>query len=160
MSPDTSYSGAMFLLPNDPGFEQDTLEAAQIRKIDKMIENVKLQPTDHVLEMGCGWGSFSIRAATKIGCKVTAITLSVQQKKLFEERVVSAGLGQKITVLLCDYRSLPIPETPYDKLIAIESLECCAAEELNVFYRRADELLKQDGGICSVQITTMPETVS
>lgn len=155
-----AYSSAIFLLPNDPGYELDTLEAAQIRKIDRMIENVKLQPTDHLLEIGCGWGSFSIRAVTKTGCRVTALTLSTQQKQLFEERIAAAGLGDKITVLLCDYRSLPIPETPYDKIVSIEALECCAAEELIVYYRCVDQLLKKDGGICSVQVTTTPETVS
>jgi cyclopropane-fatty-acyl-phospholipid synthase len=94
------------------------------------------------------------------GCTVTSLTLSVEQKELAEERIRQAGLEDKITVMLCDYRALEIPkEGPFDKLISIEMLEAVGAEYLETYFACVDRLLKKDGGIACFQCITIPESV-
>src|SRR5271170_3746353 len=100
LSKDMTYSCAIFESKDEP------LEIAQYRKLDRVIRQARIQSEDHVLEIGSGWGSFSIRAVQKTGCKVTTLTLSIEQKLLAEERVRATGLQDRISVVLCDYRKL------------------------------------------------------
>ncbi|KAJ5613721.1 cyclopropane-fatty-acyl-phospholipid synthase [Penicillium herquei] len=158
LSPDMTYSGPIYLERTDPGFESDTLEAAQMRKLDKILASVNAQPTDHILELGTGWGSMCIRAATTIGCKVTTCTLSEMQYQLARKRVKTLGLEDKITLHLCDYRLLPMPEKPYDKVVSVEMMEAMGDHELETMWATIDRVLKPNGGICSIQTTTMPES--
>ena len=160
LSPDMTYSCPIWLPKTDPHSAQETLEQAQYRKLRRFIKNAKLKSSDHVLEIGTGWGSFAILASSTTGCRVTSLTLSIEQKALAEHRIREAGLQNKIKVLLCDYRSLPIPKESdkFDKVVSIEMLEAVGAEYLETYFRCIDQLLKSDSGIAVFQCITMPES--
>ncbi|RAK81866.1 cyclopropane-fatty-acyl-phospholipid synthase [Aspergillus fijiensis CBS 313.89] len=158
LSPDMSYSCPIWLARSHPQYASDTLEAAQMRKLDQLLANVHAQPTDHILEFGTGWGSMAIRAATTIGCRVTTCTLSEMQYQRAQKRVRALGLEEKVTVLLCDYRLLPVPEVPYDKIVAVEMMEAMGDHELQTFWETVDRFLKPEGGIVSIQSSIMPES--
>ena len=138
--------------------EEESLEDAQMRKLDRFIDNAKIKPTDHVLEIGTGWGSFAIRAVQRTGCRITSLTLSCEQKELAEKRIADHGLTDNIEILLCDYRALPMPnEGPYDKVVSIEMLEAVGREFLKTYFECIHKLLKPEGGIAVFQCITMPE---
>ena len=160
LSPDMTYSCPIWLPKSDPAYSQETLEQAQYRKLDRFITNAKIKSSDHVLEIGTGWGSFAILAVEKTGCRVTSLTLSAEQKLLAEQRIRQVGFQDKIRVLLCDYRSLPVPKEyqKYDKVVSIEMLEAVGAEFLETYFRCIDQLLKSDGGVAVFQCITMPES--
>lgn len=107
---------------------------------------------DHVLEIGCGWGSFAIEAARNTGCRVTGITISAQQLELARQRVREAGLEDKVTLKLLDYRHL---EGSYDKVISIEMLEAVGHGNLGIWFAVCDRVLKP-GGAAVVQVITIP----
>ena len=151
LSKDMTYSCAIFESKDEP------LEIAQYRKLDRVIRQARIQPQDHVLEIGSGWGSFAIRAVQQTGCKITTLTLSIEQKVLAEERVRAAGLQDRISVVLCDYRK-HTPERPYDKIVSIEMIEAVGKEFLETYFAKVNECLKKDGGIAVFQVITMPET--
>ncbi len=109
--------------------------------------------TESVLEIGCGWGHFAIRAAQTRGCKVTGLTLSEEQYTLARERVKAAGLEGQIEILLQDYRTLP---GTFDKIVSIEMLEAVGHRHLGTFFKRCDELLNQDG-VLAIQVITIPD---
>lgn len=161
LSPDMTYSCPIWLPKFDPVSAQETLEQAQYRKLNRFIENARIKSTDHVLEIGTGWGSFAMLAVEKTGCRVTSLTLSEEQKKLAEDRIRAAGFSDKIQVLLCDYRSLPVPaeeKNKYDKVISIEMLEAVGAEYLSTYFRCIDKLMKSNGGVAVFQCITIPES--
>ncbi|KAJ1563702.1 hypothetical protein HK096_011435 [Nowakowskiella sp. JEL0078] len=136
--------------------ENDTLEKAQLRKIHAMIDKAKVVSTDHVLEVGTGWGALSIECVKRTGCKVTTLTLSKEQKTLAEERIRLAGFSDKITVLQCDYRNLDPKENQFDKLLTVEMLEAVGPEYLAPFFECANKLLKPNG-ILVLQVITLPD---
>ncbi|KAB2569302.1 Tuberculostearic acid methyltransferase UfaA1 [Lasiodiplodia theobromae] len=161
LSPDMTYSCPIWLPKSSPLSADETLEEAQMRKLDRFINNAHLKTGDHVLEIGTGWGSLAIRAVQTTGCRVTSLTLSTEQKELAEERIREAGLEDRIEVLLCDYRALPPPQNErraYDKIISIEMLEAVGKEFLVTYFECVNRLLKKDGGIAVFQCITMPET--
>lgn len=160
LSPDMTYSCPIWLPLSDPHSSQETLEQAQYRKLGRFITNTKIRSTDHVLEIGTGWGSFAILAVQTTGCRVTSLTLSAEQKRLAEERIRENGLQDRIRVLLTDYRDLPVPpeQDKYDKVVSIEMLEAVGAEYLETYFRCVDQLLKSDGGIACFQCITIPES--
>lgn len=130
-----------------------------MRKLDRFIKKARIKGSDHVLEIGNGWGSLAIRAVQKTGCRVTSLTLSREQKELADKRIAAAGLTNHIEVLLCDYRALPTPkEEYYDKIVSIEMLEAVGREFLATYFVCVDKLLRPEGGIAVFQCTTMPET--
>ncbi|KAF2728305.1 cyclopropane-fatty-acyl-phospholipid synthase [Polyplosphaeria fusca] len=158
LSPDMTYSCPIWLPKSHPSSSTETLESAQTRKLQRFIDNTHIKPTDHVLEIGTGWGSLAILAAQQTNCRITTVTLSASQKALAETRIRAAGLSDRITVLLSDYRALRVPPTgPYDKIISIEMLEAVGAEYLDTYFACIDTLLKRDGGIACFQCITMPE---
>lgn len=161
LSRDMTYSCPIWLPTTDPKHESETLEDAQMTKLQRFIDRAHIKASDHVLEIGTGWGSFAIRAVQQTGCRVTSLTLSTEQKSLAEERIAAAGLTERIEVLLCDYRALPIPKEGgrYDKIVSIEMLEAVGKEFLETYFECVDKLLKEDGGIACFQCITMPETV-
>ncbi|KAK7905400.1 hypothetical protein LTR67_000121 [Exophiala xenobiotica] len=161
LSRDMTYSCPIWkpLSRLDDQKRDETLEEAQMRKLDRFIDNAKIKQTDHVLEIGTGWGSFAIRAVQRTGCRVTSLTLSREQKDLADRRIADAGLTDNIEVLLCDYRALPMPrEGPYDKVVSIEMLEAVGREYLTTYFDCIHKLLKQNGGIAVFQCITMPES--
>lgn len=158
LSPDMTYSCPIWRLGPSSVGKKESLEEAQIRKLDRCIDNARIKSSDHVLEIGTGWGSFAIRAAERTGCRVTSLTLSWEQKQLAEKRIAALGFTENIEVLLCDYRSLPVPTTGlYDKIVSIEMLEAVGSEFLATYFACVDRLLKPEGGIAVFQCITMPE---
>lgn len=158
LSPDMTYSSPIWLPKSNPKSANESLYDAQMRKLDRFIDNTHIKGTDHVLEIGTGWGSFAMRAVQRTGCKVTSLTLSIEQKELAEERIRKAGMADKITILLCDYRSLEVPESgAFDKIVSIEMLEAVGQAYLKTYFQCVDKLLKKEGGIACFQCITMPD---
>lgn len=157
LSPDMTYSCPVWdVQPGQPE-THETLEEAQMRKLRRFIDGARIKPSDHVLEIGTGWGSFAIEAVKRTGCRVTSLTLSKEQLVLAEERIREANLEDRIHVSLMDYRALPTPEVPFDKIVSIEMLEAVGREYLGTYFACIDRLLKQNGGIAMFQCITMPE---
>jgi len=157
LSKDMTYSSAIWDEQSSEHDEPETLEAAQLRKLQRLINCTRIKKSDHVLEIGTGWGSFAIEAVKKTGCKVTSLTLSVEQKALAEKQIAAAGFADSIQVLLMDYRALPVPLIPYDKVVSIEMIENVGREFLPTYFTCVHKLLKRDGGIAAFQCITMPE---
>ncbi|POS87824.1 cyclopropane-fatty-acyl-phospholipid synthase [Erysiphe pulchra] len=155
LSEDMTYSCPIWKPVVGADVEED-LKSAQMTKINRIIREARIKNTDHVLEIGTGWGSFAIEAVRKTGCRVTTLTLSTEQKKLAEVRIAAAGYKDRIKVLLMDYRALPIPKIPYDKIVSIEMLEAVGKEYLETYFSCVHKLLKKDG-IAVFQCITMPE---
>ena len=156
LSPDMTYSCPIWQA-TVPGREVESLEQAQMTKLRRFITQAKIKSSDHVLEIGTGWGSFAMEAVRKTGCRVTSLTLSKEQKVLAERRIRAAGMANRITVLLRDYRELEVPERPYDKIVSIEMLEAVGKEYLGTYFAFVERMLKRDGGIAVFQCITMPE---
>ena len=142
-----TYSCALFDLPGI------SLEQAQERKIERIMEKAGISAEDHVLEIGSGWGSFAILAARKTGCRVTTITLSREQHDYVNRLVRKLGLEGRITALLDDYRTVP---GKFDRIVSIEMLEAVGHRYLGTFFSRCDELLKS-GGRVVLQVITIPD---
>jgi cyclopropane-fatty-acyl-phospholipid synthase len=136
-------------------WEQDdmTLEQAQEARLDRIGHKLELSPNDHLIEIGTGWGSMALHAASRFGCRVTTTTVSKQQYELARERVRIAGLADRITVLLEDYRDL---EGTYDKLVSIEMIEAVGAEYLETFFAKVGNLLARNG-LGLIQAITIPD---
>ncbi|MHC4783369.1 MAG: DUF1365 family protein [Planctomycetota bacterium] len=142
-----TYSCAIF------EHESEDLKDAQLRKIDHILEKACLAEHHHVLEIGTGWGTLAIRAATRYGCRVTSITLSKEQQQLAQQRIADAGLSDRVQVLLCDYRKMT---GQYDRIISVEMLEAVGKAYYPAFFRQCDKLLKPDG-ILGIQTITIPD---
>jgi cyclopropane-fatty-acyl-phospholipid synthase len=147
LDPGMVYSSGIYREP------AESLEQAQFNKLDAIIAKARLGPSDHVLEIGCGWGQFAIRAAQSCGCRVTGLTLSQEQYTLARERVKAAGLEDRIEILLQDYRTLV---GTFDKIVSIEMLEAVGHRHLPTFFKRCDELLNQNG-LAVIQVITIPD---
>ncbi|MDQ3617667.1 MAG: cyclopropane-fatty-acyl-phospholipid synthase family protein [Pseudomonadota bacterium] len=152
LSPDLMYSSGIWAGDADTG-GGDTLEAASTRKLDRICRKLALQPDDRVVEIGTGWGGFALHAARHYGCHVTTTTISREQHALASERVAAAGLGDRVTLLLEDYRDL---DGRYDKLVSIEMIEAIGAEYLDTYFARLGSLLKPDG-LALVQAITIED---
>lgn len=130
-----------------------SLQEAQLAKYNRLCRQMNLRASDHVLEIGTGWGGNAIYMAGQYGCTVTTLTISEEQYKLTRERVEKAGLSHKITVLLQDYRHT---YGQFDKIVSIEMLEAVGAEFYPVYFKKCAELLKKDG-IFALQVITCPD---
>ncbi|THD10330.1 SAM-dependent methyltransferase [Metallibacterium scheffleri] len=144
LSGDMMYSSAIY------AYEGEALEDASWRKLDRVCRKLELSPTDHVLEIGTGWGGFAIHAARHYGCHVTTTTISREQYDLARARVADAGLSQHVEVVLQDYRDL---DGHYDKLVSIEMVEAIGHQYLDRFFARIAELLKPHGAALLQAIT-------
>jgi len=122
--------------------EATSLEAAQVAKLDRICDHLRLGPENHLLEIGTGWGGMAIHAARRSGCRVTTTTISREQHELATRRVREAGLEGQVTVLLQDYRDL---EGRYDRLVSVEMIEAVGWQYFDDYFRRCDELLSDDG---------------
>lgn len=147
LDPTMMYSSAIF--PTD----QSSLEEGSIEKVDRVCRQLKLQPSDHVMEIGTGWGTFAIHAAGKYGCRVTTTTISDEQFRMATSRVQSEGLADRVTILKQDYRDL---EGRYDKLVSIEMIEAVGKKYLPGYFQKCDRLLKDDGAML-IQAIILPE---
>ena len=133
--------------------ESDTLEQAQARKLRAICEKLRLGPGDHVLEIGCGWGSFALMAAGEYGARVTGVTLSQQQLELARERLAAADLADRVEIHLQDYRTL---EGQFSKIASIEMLEAIGYAQYPTFFAACDRLLAP-GGLAAIQVIGMPD---
>ncbi len=139
-----TYSCGIFETP------ESTLLEASVAKIDRLCRKLELTPDDHLLEIGTGWGAFSIHAAREYGCRVTTTTISDEQHALAERRIRAAGLEERITLLKQDYRAL---EGRFDKLVSVEMIEAVGHHYFEEFFRRCAHLLKPDGRMALQAIT-------
>ena len=132
-----------------------TLHEAQVAKLDRICRRLALSPADHVLEIGSGWGGFALHAAGRYGCRVTTTTISREQHAHAEAAVRAAGLEDRVTVLLEDYRDL---RGSYDKLVSIEMVEAVGWEHLDTYFRVCAERLAPSGTML-LQAIVHPERV-
>ncbi len=129
-----------------------TLEQAQIAKNEALCNKLRLSPGDHVLEIGTGWGGWSVHAAKTRGCRITTLTISQAQYNLARERISAAGLSDRVEVRLMDYRDIPSGEQ-FDKLVSIEMLEAVGHRYLPDWCRTVARVLKPDGLMALQYIT-------
>lgn len=144
------YSSARWLRP------EWSLEQAQRAKNDALCQKLRLRETDHVLEIGTGWGGWAVHAAERYGCRVTSLTLSRQQYDYAAQRVKNAGLSDRVEVRLQDYRDLP-SQAHYDKLVSIEMLEAVGHDYLRDWCRVVSRVLKPQG-VMALQFITCPDS--
>lgn len=136
LSPDLMYSSALW------AGADDTLEEASRRKLDTICRKLELGPGDRVVEIGSGWGGFAIHAARHYGCHVTTATISREQHVMALARVRAAGLDDRVSVVLQDYRDL---QGRYDKLVSIEMIEAIGAQYLETYFAKVADLLAPHG---------------
>ena len=142
-----TYSAAYFPAP------ETSLAEASTAKLDLLCRKLALKSTDHVLEIGSGWGSFALHAAQHYGCRVTTTTISRRQHELARQRVREAGLEERVTVLLSDYRDL---EGTYDKIVSIEMIEAVGHEYLPTYFEVCSTRLKPEG-VLALQAICSPD---
>ncbi len=147
LSDDLMYSSALW------AGADDTLEAASTRKLDRICRQLRLGAGDQVIEVGTGWGGFAMHAARHHGCHVTSTTISKEQHALATQRVQQAGLQDRITLLLDDYRDL---RGQYDKLVSIEMVEAIGAPYLDTYFGQVGRLLRP-GGLGLIQAITIED---
>jgi cyclopropane-fatty-acyl-phospholipid synthase len=133
--------------------EESTLEQASLVKMDRICTKLKLVPTDHLIEIGTGWGGFAVHAASRFGCRVTTTTISEEQFRFARDRIHKAGLDNQVTVLQEDYRDL---RGNYDKLVSIEMIEAVGHDFLGEYFRKCSNLL-HPGGLGLIQAITKAE---
>ena len=129
---------------------QASLREASETKIAHICRKLQLGPTDHVLEIGTGWGGFALYAARHYGCRVTTTTISKQQYEYARQRIRDAGLEDRVTLLFDDYRQL---SGSYDKLVSIEMIEAIGHRAFGTYFEKCSELLKPDGMMLLQSIT-------
>jgi cyclopropane-fatty-acyl-phospholipid synthase len=130
------YSCAVFPRPDAP------LAEAQEHRLERICQALELRPDDHLLEIGTGWGAMAVHAASNHGCRVTTTTLSREQREGAMRRIRDAGVEDRVTVLLDDYRDL---RGRYSKLVSLEMIEAVGWQYFDPFFRRCSELLAEDG---------------
>ncbi len=143
-----TYSSAVFR-----GFpaQYDLLAAAQQRKIDQLLDLAGVTEGTRLLEVGTGWGELSIRAARR-GAEVLTVTLSGEQRDLAVRRIAEAGLSDRVTVDVRDYRNV---EGVFDAVVSVEMIEAVGAEYWPVYFETLDRLTAP-GGRVAIQAITMP----
>jgi cyclopropane-fatty-acyl-phospholipid synthase len=145
LDPTMMYSCARFE-------EGDTLESAQLRKVNAILDKARVQAGDHILEIGSGWGTLSAEAV-KRGARVTTLTISQRQFEHCRARFAREGISDRAEVRLCDYR---IASGSYDKIVSIEMIEAVGHEFLGTFFATCDRLLKPHG-LVVIQGITIPD---
>jgi len=138
LDPTMMYSCALF---ERPGM---SLEDASRTKLDRICDRLALGPDDHVVEIGTGWGGFAVHAALTRGCRVTTTTISREQHGYAVEQARRAGVEDRVTVLMDDYRDL---RGSYDKLVSIEMIEAVGWRHFGTFFARCSNLLRPDGAM-------------
>ena len=137
-----------------------SLEEAQWRKLDVLLDRAQIEPGQSLLDIGFGWGGLSLHAARKYGCQVTGITLSVEQKALAEERVAKEGLGHLITFEVVDYRKFARRKEncgKFDRVVSCEMIEAVGHEHLVEFFWAVEQVLSPNGVLVMEAITTTEE---
>jgi len=141
------YSSATFYYP------ELSLEDASTAKLERICRKLHLQPDDHVLEIGTGWGGFAAYAAKNYGCRITTTTISKEQYQAALQRIADAGVADRVTVLMEDYRDL---QGRYDKLVSIEMIEAVGHHYLDTYLKQCAALLKPRG-LALIQAITIED---
>ncbi len=144
LDPEMMYSSAIY-----PDKNADLAQAQQ-HKLATICQRLELKASDHLLEIGTGWGGLAIYAAEQYGCKVTTTTISDAQYEYARQRIEKKGLTDKITLLKKDYRDLT---GEYDKLVSIEMIEAVGFEFLPSFFKQCNARLKSGGKMLIQSIT-------
>jgi cyclopropane-fatty-acyl-phospholipid synthase len=147
LDPTMTYSSARF-----DSCDQ-SLEEAQQAKYAALCKKLKLKASDHVLEIGCGWGGFAVHAAKNYGCKVTGVTISEAQASYAKERIKREGLEKQIEIRIQDYRNI---SGKFDKIASIEMLEAVGDKYHHSFFAKCAEVLTSEG-LLGVQMITVPD---
>lgn len=148
LDPSMTYSAAYFKTPDL------SLAAAQDEKYRRLCEQLHLKASDHVLEIGSGWGANAIFMAKNYGCKVTSVTISKEQQKLAQQRVAAAGLTDKVEIVIKDYRDI---KGTFDKIVSVEMLEAVGHNYLETYFAKCNQVLKPNG-ILAFQVITSPDS--
>ncbi|MBI1891603.1 MAG: class I SAM-dependent methyltransferase [Burkholderiales bacterium] len=132
----------------------ETLAAAQLKKIDHILTKIRLYPGQTLLDIGCGWGALVLRAAQRFGARCIGITLSENQYALAVERVKQAGLEDRVEIRLEDYRDT---QGKFDRITSVGMFEHVGLNNLPVYFKKMRTLLSDDGlamnhGITSTDI--------
>ena len=144
LDPKMQYSSALY------ASKEISLEEAQVNKLTRICEQLDLKETDHLLEVGSGWGGLAIFAAKNYGCRVTTTTISDEQFAYAKNRIVSEGLSEQINLLSKDYRSL---EGTYEKVVSVEMIEAVGRKYLSGYFTKLNDLLKPSGLLMLQAIT-------
>jgi cyclopropane-fatty-acyl-phospholipid synthase len=130
---------------------EDSLEAAQIQKIDHILTKLRVQPGDRLLDVGCGWGALVMRAAQKFGAKPVGITLSKNQYELARERIAAVDLADRCEVRIEDYRDVT---GSFDRITSVGMFEHVGLKNLRGYFTKMRELLADNGAIMNHGITS------
>ena len=141
------YSSAIFKT------DDEKLHHAQINKLNTLISLGELNSSDHILEIGSGWGGFAIQAAKTIGCKITTITISKEQFLFTKQKILDENIDHLVDIKLCDYRDIT---GSYDKIVSIEMLEAVGQKYYGTFFNKCNNLLKPNGKLI-LQVITIPD---
>ena len=144
LDPKMQYSSALY------ASKEISLEEAQVNKLTRICEQLDLKETDHLLEVGSGWGGLAIFAAKNYGCRVTTTTISDEQFAYAKNRIDSEGLSEQINLLSKDYRSL---EGTYEKVVSVEMIEAVGRKYLSGYFTKLNDLLKPSGLLMLQAIT-------
>lgn len=147
LDPTMAYSSGIYRTP------EDTLETAQRQKFEALVKKLRLKQTDHVLEIGTGWGGFAIYMAQTTGCKVTTITISNAQFQEAKMRIEQAGLSHLIDLQLIDYRKI---KGQFDKIVSVEMIEAVGDKYLDTYLKVCTDLLKPHG-LLVLQMIACPD---
>jgi cyclopropane-fatty-acyl-phospholipid synthase len=134
--------------------ENSSMQDASLAKYERICRKLELGPGDDVIEIGSGWGGFAIYAAQHFGCRVTTTTISDQQFKLAQQRIADYGVGDRIELVMKDYRDL---KGQYSKLVSIEMIEAVGHHYLDAYFKSCSRLLKPDGMMLLQAITIIDQ---
>ena len=156
---DSSDRGKEVGVSGEDSSIRDELYEGQVRKMKNAIDKANILPGHRILDIGCGWGSLAIMIAEHIpSTKIDAITLSVHQQTLAQERIALAGLSDRITVHIMDYRNMPSDwKNAFDRVISIEMIEHVGKDFLEAFWSAVHCAMKPKDAMGVVQVITMPE---
>lgn len=152
LDPSMTYSAALF--GEHRASSEADLEAAQRAKYHNLCRMIDLQPGHRLLEIGSGWGGFAMTAARDFGAEVTSITISKAQHELAAKRVAEAGLQDKVTIRLMDYRDV---EGSFDRVASIEMFEAVGERYWPTYFGKLSSVL-QPGGMAGLQIITIQDS--
>jgi cyclopropane-fatty-acyl-phospholipid synthase len=145
------YTCAYFTRPDE------SLEDAQLRKIDTICKKLRLKPGDKFVDFGCGWGALAIHAAKHYGAQVTGVTLAGEQAKWCERAIDAAGVRDRVKVVYCDYREFRAPGE-FDKASSVGMGEHIGHKNLPVFFNKVFECLRPGGVYLHHGIHLRPHT--
>ncbi len=153
LDPSMTYSSALFAGMGEEGAGGDPLAEAQRRKYAAIARRAGLQPGEHVLEIGCGWGGFAAFAAAEIGARVTGITISREQYEYASRRIRDMGLNERVSIEFCDYRDTV---GRFDRIASIEMIEAVGERYWPTYFEVIRARLRS-GGRAALQVITIDD---